>query len=92
MLFRSTHTVALLAGVALIAYFVGARNVHRLLTDSLQLSFENVALRREAEEKSALLEAWASSALLRSRLHLGRQPVEMRDYLVDMHHVAIFVV
>jgi signal transduction histidine kinase len=35
---------------------VGARNVHRLLTESLQLSFENVALRREAEEKSKLLE------------------------------------
>ena len=52
-----SNTVALLAAVALIAYFVGARNVHRLLTDSLQLSFENVALRREAEEKSKLLEA-----------------------------------
>jgi signal transduction histidine kinase len=51
-----SNTVALLAGVALIAYFVGARNVHRLLTESLQLSFENVALRREAEEKSKLLE------------------------------------
>lgn len=51
------NTVALLAAVAVVAYFVGARNVHRLLTDSLQLSFENVALRREAEEKSALLEA-----------------------------------
>lgn len=52
-----SNTVALLAAVATIAYFVGARNVHRLLTESLQLSFENVALRREAEEKSALLEA-----------------------------------
>jgi signal transduction histidine kinase len=52
-----SNTVALLAGVASIAYFVGARNVHRLLTESLKLSFENVALRREAEEKSALLEA-----------------------------------
>lgn len=51
-----SNTVALLAGVALIAYFIGARNVHRLLTESLQLSFENVALRREAEEKSKLLE------------------------------------
>ncbi len=52
-----SNTVALLAGVASIAYFVGARNVHRLLNESLQLSFENVALRRDAEEKSALLEA-----------------------------------
>jgi signal transduction histidine kinase len=52
-----SNTVALLAAVASIAYFVGARNVHRLLTESLQLSFENVALRREAEEKTALLEA-----------------------------------
>jgi signal transduction histidine kinase len=51
-----SNTVALLAGVALVAYFVGARNVHRLLTESLQLSFENVALRREAEEKSKQLE------------------------------------
>ena len=52
-----SNTVALLATVASIAYFVGARNVHRLLNESLQLSFENVALRREAEEKSALLES-----------------------------------
>jgi signal transduction histidine kinase/CheY-like chemotaxis protein len=52
-----SNTVALLAAVASIAYFVGARNVHRLLTESLQLGFENVALRREAEEKTALLEA-----------------------------------
>lgn len=52
-----SRTVALLAAMASIAYIVGARNVNRLLTDSLQLSFENVALRREAEEKTALLEA-----------------------------------
>jgi signal transduction histidine kinase len=52
-----SNTVALLAAVASIAYFVGARNVNRLLTESLKLSFENVALRREAEEKSTLLEA-----------------------------------
>ena len=51
-----SNTVALLAIVASIAYFIGARNVHRLLTESLKLSFENLALRREAEEKSALLE------------------------------------
>jgi signal transduction histidine kinase len=51
-----SHTVALLALVACVFYFIGARNVHRLLTESLKLTFENVALRREAEEKSALLE------------------------------------
>ncbi len=52
-----SNTVALLAAVASLAYFVGARNVHRLLTESLQLGFENLALRREAEDKTALLEA-----------------------------------
>jgi len=52
-----SNTVALLAAVASIAYFVGARNVHRLLSDSLHLGFENLALRREAEDKTALLEA-----------------------------------
>jgi signal transduction histidine kinase/ActR/RegA family two-component response regulator len=52
-----SRTVALLAAIASIAYVVGARNVNRLLTESLELSFENVALRREAEEKTALLEA-----------------------------------
>ena len=50
-------TVALLAAVASVAYVIGARNVHRLLAGSLELSFENLALRREAEEKTALLEA-----------------------------------
>ena len=45
----TSTTVALLAAVASMAYIVGARNVHRLLRDSLQLSFENLALRREAE-------------------------------------------
>ena len=44
-----SNTVALLAAVALAGYAVGARNVHRLLTGSLQLSFENIGLRREAE-------------------------------------------
>jgi signal transduction histidine kinase/ActR/RegA family two-component response regulator len=53
----TSNIVALLATVATVAYFGGARNVHRLLTESLQLSFENLALRREAEEKTALLEA-----------------------------------
>lgn len=53
----TSNIVALLATVATLAYFGSARNVHRLLTESLQLGFENFALRREAEEKTALLEA-----------------------------------
>ena len=65
-----SNTVALLAAVASIAYVVGARNVHRLLTGSLQLSFENLALRREAEEKTALLEA---------TLHNMRQGISLSD-------------
>lgn len=72
-----SNTVALLAAVASIAYFVGARNVHRLLTESLQLSFENVALRREAEEKSALLEQAnaAKTRFLAAASHDLRQPI-----------------
>lgn len=65
-----SNTVALLAAVASMAYIVGARNVHRLLTESLQLSFENLALRREAEEKTALLEA---------TLHNMRQGISLAD-------------
>jgi signal transduction histidine kinase/ActR/RegA family two-component response regulator len=65
-----SNTVALLATVASVAYILGARNVHRLLTESLQLSFENLALRREAEEKSALLEA---------TLHNMRQGISLSD-------------
>jgi len=53
----TSNTIAVLSGVASMAYVVGARNVHRLLVDSLRLGFENVALRREAEGKTALLEA-----------------------------------
>jgi signal transduction histidine kinase len=53
----TSNTIAVLSGVASMAYIVGARNVHRLLVDSLRLGFENVALRREAEGKTALLEA-----------------------------------
>ena len=79
-----SNTVALLAAVACIAYFVGARNVHRLLTESLQLSFENVALRREAEERTASLEAARRSAeqanaaktrFLAAASHDLRQPI-----------------
>lgn len=50
-------TVAVLATIASLAYIVGARNVHKLLKASLELGFENLALRRDAEEKTALLEA-----------------------------------
>jgi len=53
----TSNTIAVLSAVASMAYIVGARNVHRLLVDSLRLGFENVALRREAEGKTALLEA-----------------------------------
>lgn len=49
--------VALLTGTALGAYSSGASNVHRLLKNSLRLGFENIALRRDAEDKTRLLEA-----------------------------------
>ena len=52
-----SNAVALIAAVAAFLYFAAARNAKRLLTDSLRLGFENVALRREAEEKTGLLEA-----------------------------------
>ena len=79
-----SNTVALLAAVALIAYFVGARNVHRLLTESLQLSFENIALRREAEEKTGLLEQAnaAKSRFLAAASHDLRQPVHALGLLL----------
>jgi signal transduction histidine kinase/ActR/RegA family two-component response regulator len=48
-----SNTVAVLAAVASAGYAVGARNVHRLLTGSLELSFENLGLRREAEQHVA---------------------------------------
>jgi len=48
--------VALLVGLNLAASLFYARNVYKTLNRSLQLSFENTALRRESEEKSALLE------------------------------------
>jgi PAS domain-containing protein len=53
----ASTTVAVLAAIASLAYIVGARNVHKLLKASLELGFENVALRRDAEEKTTLLEA-----------------------------------
>ncbi|OGI62769.1 MAG: hypothetical protein A2W18_11185 [Candidatus Muproteobacteria bacterium RBG_16_60_9] len=79
-----SNTVAVLAGVATIAYFVGARNVHRLLKESLQLSFENVALRREAEEKTVLLEQAnvAKSRFLAAASHDLRQPIHALGLLL----------
>lgn len=79
-----SNTVAVLAAVATIAYFVGARNVHRLLKESLQLSFENVALRREAEEKTALLEQAnvAKSRFLAAASHDLRQPLHALGLLL----------
>lgn len=65
-----SNTVALLAAVASMAYIVGARNVHRLLTESLQLSFENVALRRDAEQANA-----AKTRFLAAASHDLRQPI-----------------
>ena len=52
-----SHVVAILATVALIAYCLHSRNVHRLLRHSLELSYENTDLRREAEQKTSLLES-----------------------------------
>lgn len=49
--------VALLVILNLAASLFYARNIYRALTNSLHLTFENTALRRETEEKSALLEA-----------------------------------
>ena len=51
------NMLAFIATIAAIAYFAGALNVRRLHVEALRLGFENVALRREAEEKSRLLEA-----------------------------------
>ncbi len=48
--------VALLVCLNLVASLFYARNVYRALNHSLRLRFENIALRRETEEKSALLE------------------------------------
>ena len=65
-----SNTVALLAVVASMAYIVGARNVHRLLAESLQLSFENLALRRDAEQANA-----AKTRFLAAASHDLRQPI-----------------
>lgn len=48
--------IALLVSLNLVASLFYARNVYKTLSHSLQLRFENAALRRETEEKSILLE------------------------------------
>lgn len=48
--------IALLVSLNLVASVFYARNVYKTLRHSLQLRFENAALRRETEEKSILLE------------------------------------
>jgi signal transduction histidine kinase len=79
-----SNTVALLAVFASIAYFVAAGNGKRLHTSSLRLTYENIALRREAEEKTGLLEAaWrsaeqanaAKTRFLAAASHDLRQPI-----------------
>jgi signal transduction histidine kinase len=72
-----SNTVALLAGVASMAYIVGARNVHRLLNESLQLSFENLALRRDAEHANA-----AKTRFLAAASHDLRQPIHALGLLL----------
>lgn len=49
--------VALLVSINLVASLFYARNVYKTLDHSLRLRFENTTLRRETEEKSALLES-----------------------------------
>ena len=49
-------SVALLVSLNLVASLFYASNIYRVLSHSLRLRFENSALRRETEEKSALLE------------------------------------
>lgn len=49
--------VALLAGISVPAIVASAVNVQRTLRSSLELSLENVALRRESDGKNTLLEA-----------------------------------
>jgi signal transduction histidine kinase len=72
-----SNTVALLAAVASMAYILGARNVHRLLNESLQLSFENLALRRDAEHANA-----AKTRFLAAASHDLRQPIHALGLLL----------
>jgi len=48
--------LAILVALNLVIHLIYLSNVHRVLNESLRLRFENIALRRETEEKSALLE------------------------------------
>ncbi|HYQ91742.1 MAG TPA: NahK/ErcS family hybrid sensor histidine kinase/response regulator [Candidatus Competibacteraceae bacterium] len=48
--------LAILVALNLLINLIYLSNVHRALNESLRLRFENIALRRETEEKSALLE------------------------------------
>jgi PAS domain S-box-containing protein len=48
--------LAILVALNLVINLIYLSNVHRVLNESLRLRFENIALRRETEEKSALLE------------------------------------
>lgn len=52
-----SNAVSMLAIAATAAFVFSGRNAHRIIRDSLELGFENLRLRREAEEKTALLEA-----------------------------------
>lgn len=52
-----SNAVAMLAIAATAAFVFSGRNAHRIIRESLELGFENLRLRREAEEKTALLEA-----------------------------------
>lgn len=49
--------IAFLVGLNLVACLLYAKNVYKTLDHSLHLRFENTALQREKDEKSALLEA-----------------------------------
>jgi PAS domain S-box-containing protein len=48
--------IAVLLILNLVINLIYISNMHRVLNESLRLRFENIALRRETEEKSALLE------------------------------------
>ena len=80
-----SNTVAVLAAVASAGYAVGARNVHRLLTESLQLSFENLGLRREAEQHVADLRR-RETALETARLAAEQANAAKTRFLAAASH------
>lgn len=80
-----SNTIALLAAAASAGYAVGARNVHRLLTESLQLGFENLALRREAEELVADLRR-RETALEAARLAAEQANAAKTRFLAAASH------